>query len=295
MKIKGAKITLVLAIIMVLSIALSGCTQKEVVAKVNDIEITKDEFYDELVTQSGDEVLNALISEKIIEAEIKKQNIVISDEEMQTELDEMTEYYGGEEEMNNALAYYGYSIDDMKKNIKINLQLEKVLEPLITITDEEMETYFTANKASLDQAEEVKASHILVETKEKAEEVIAKLDGGGDFAELAKEYSTDSSNSATGGDLGYFGKGEMVPEFDEAVFSMAIDEISEPVETSYGFHIIKVVDHKEAKVATLEESKELIKDTIFQSKMGDAYNTWYTEKVEEYEITNYLTDKTQAK
>lgn len=287
MAFKGSKL-FILGLLAVSVIGFTGCTQKEVVAKVNDVEITKEELYDQLVAQNGEAALNALISEKILSAEVEAKKITVSDEEIQENIDEMTEYYGGEEEMNNALVQYNLTLDDVKENIVNNLQLQKILEPYIEISDDEIAQYFENNKDYLDQAEEVKASHILVESKEVADEVKEKLDGGADFAELAKEYSTDTSNSQFGGSLGYFGRGEMVPEFEEVAFSMKVDEISEPVETQFGFHIIKVEDHKEAKEATLDESKEDIRKTIFQDKMGDAYNTWYTEMLEEYKITNYL-------
>ncbi len=282
---------LLIGLLAVVAIGFTGCTQgakSEVVAKVNDVEITKDELYDALVEQNGDAALNALISEKIMLAEVEANKITVSDEEIQENIDEMKEYYGGEEAMNNALKQYNLTMDDMKENIVTNLQLQKVLEPYITITDEEIQEYFTANKAYLDQAEEVKASHILVETQEVANEVKEKLNGGADFAKLAKEYSTDTTNKENGGSLGYFGKGEMVPEFENAAFSLGVGEISEPIKTSFGYHIIKVEDHKEAKEATLEESKDAIRKNLIQEKMGDAYNTWYTEMQEKYEITNYL-------
>ncbi len=289
MNFKVSKVLLI-GLIAVSAIGFTGCTQtqKEVVAKVNDVEITKDELYNQLVAQNGEAALNALIAEKIMVAEVEAKEITVTDEEIQENINEMTDYYGGEEEMNNALTQYNLTLDDMKENITTNLQLQKVLEPYVEITDEEIQEYFTTNKEYLDQAEEVKASHILVETKETADEVKEKLNGGADFADLAKEYSTDTSNSQSGGSLGYFGKGQMVAEFDEKAFSMKVDEISDPIQTQFGYHIIKVEDHKEAKEATLDEVKEDIRKSIFQDKMGDAYNTWFTEMLEQYEITNNL-------
>lgn len=282
---------LVIGLLAVASVGFVGCAQKEVVAKVNNVEITKEELYEQLVAQNGEAALNALIAEKIMLAEVEKNNITVLDEEIQKNIDEMTEYYGGEDEMNNALTDYNMTMDDMKENITTNLQLKKILEPYITIEDQEIEEYFNANKAYLDEAEQVKASHILVDTKELADEVKGKLDGGAEFAELAKEYSTDTSNSQNGGSLGYFGKGEMVAEFENTAFSMSVGEVSEPVQTSFGYHIIKVEDHKEAKEATFDEFKDDIKETLFQEKMGVAYNTWYEEMLKQYEITNYLTTK----
>lgn len=288
MKIKKGFKLLVIGLIATIAIGFSGCTeQKEVVAKVNDIEITKEDLYNQLVSQYGAEALDALVAEKIMEAEVAKNNIEVADEEIDKEIEEMKEYYGGEEELNNALTYYNLTMEDMKKNMITNIQLEKLLEPYIEISEDEMKAYFEQNKQSLDQKEEVKASHILVETKEEADDIKAKLDKGEDFAELAKEFSTDST-STKGGDLGYFGRGEMVKEFEEVAFSLNVDEISEPVQSQFGFHIIKVEDKKEAKEAVYDEVKDDIKEGLFNQQLNTAYSKWYQEKTSEYEITKFL-------
>lgn len=168
--------------------------------------------------------------------------------------------------------------------MKTNLKIEKLLEPEIDITEEEMKTYFEENKESLSEPEQVKASHILVEDEATAKEVKGKLDGGADFAELAKEYSTDTSNSGNGGELGYFGKGEMTASFEEKAFSMKEGEISDPVKTEFGYHIIKFEDKKAAVPAVYAEKKEEIKAALFDQKMQTAYTGWMEEKKEEYEI-----------
>lgn len=288
MKSKGIKSILIVGMIIILAFSVVGCSQEVVVARVNDEKITKDEFYDQLVTQNGEQVLNSLIAEKIMELEVEKLNIEITDAEMDAELAEMQDYYGGEEEFNTFLTYVGYSLDDIKNNIETSIKYEKILEPYIEITEKEMKEYFETNKALFNQTEQVKARHILVETKEQADEVKSKLNNGEDFAELAKEYSKDGS-SEKGGDLGYFGRGEMVSPFEEAAFSMEVNEISEPVESQWGFHIIKVEDYKEAKEAVYEDYVEEVRNAIFQEKMNDAYNLWYTEKMGEYKIVNNIT------
>lgn len=282
---------LVLAIVitaLAIGCSSNSSSDEEIVATVGDMKITKSEFYDELVKQNGTQVLDILVANKIKDAEIEAKDINISDEEIEEDLEKMKEFYGSEEALENDLITYGLTLDDVKNNIKSNLEIELLLEPYIEITDEEMKDYFEANKASFDQVEEVKASHILVETEEEALEVKGKLDDGDDFADLAKEYSSDTANSESGGDLGYFDRNKMVDEFSEAVFAMEIGAISDPVQTNFGYHIIKLDDIVEAKEAVYEENTETIKDIIFQQKAQEAYMVWYAEMLEEYEITSNL-------
>ena len=282
-----------LVLVIIIGVSIAGCSNSggsddEVVAKIGDMTITKSELYDELVKQNGAQVLDVLVADKIMQAEVKKQKIDISNEEIEEDFEEMKEFYGSDEALNKELETYGLTIEDVKDNIKSNLQIEKLLDPYIDITDEEMAKHFEENKASFGHEEQVKASHILVETEDVALEVKAKLDAGEDFAELAKEYSIDEANSQLGGNLGYFAESKMVAEFSDAAFSLEVGEISDPVKTNFGYHIIKVEDKMEEKVPVLEENVEEIKSQLFQTKSYDAYMAWYAEKLEEYEITSYL-------
>lgn len=130
-------------------------------------------------------------------------------------------------------------MEDVEEDVKVNLQIEKLLESKIEITEEEMRTYFDENKDTFAQTKQVKASHILVEDEETAKEVKEKIDAGEDFTEIAKEYSTDPSTAEAGGDLGFFGEGSMVAEFEEAAFSMKVDQISEPVKRNTAIILLK--------------------------------------------------------
>lgn len=279
-------VTILIVAAAVLIVALS-LNNGEVVAKIGEEEISKDQFYDRLLEMYGSQVLDSMITEKIVELEAKKAKISVTDEDVQKELDKMIEQVGGEEMFSFQLAYSGYTMDQMKEELKNYLTIVKILEPKIEITDEEINSYFEENKDRFAQEEEVQASHILVDDEETANKVKKLLDDGGDFAALAKEYSKDGS-AQSGGDLGYFTKGEMVQEFEDAAFSMEIGQVSEPVKSEYGYHIIKVTDKKEAQEATLENSKDEIKDILRNQKVNELYPTWITEMQEQYDIKNNL-------
>jgi peptidyl-prolyl cis-trans isomerase C len=129
-----------------------------------------------------------------------------------------------------------------------------------TLTDERLRADYAKMIADLPREDEVKARHILLETEEDAKAVIAELKGGADFAETAKAKSTGPS-ADNGGDLGFFTKGRMVPEFSEAAFAMKVGEVSStPVQTQFGWHVIKVDDRRQAPPPSFEESVDQLRD-----------------------------------
>ncbi|OXS63921.1 foldase protein PrsA [Bacillus sp. V-88] len=271
-------------------LAVFGFSKEDVVAKVGSESISKDDLYSTLVNQYGDGALDTLIAEKIVKLESEKKDLTVKDSEIKKELENIKAQYDSEEAFKEALASSGADLDSVKENIKTYLLTEKLLKDRVKITDDQIKEYFEANKDTFAQKEQVEASHILVDDEKTAQEVKKKLDDGGDFAELAKEYSTDTSNADSGGELGYFGKGEMVAEFDDKAFSMKKGEISEPVKTEFGYHIIKVTGKKEAKEAVLADHKDEIKDILFDQALQTEYGTWLAEKKKEYKIEKTLKD-----
>ncbi|MGF0539692.1 peptidylprolyl isomerase [Agrobacterium sp. ES01] len=134
------------------------------------------------------------------------------------------------------------------------------------VTDDEVKARYDKEVAALPQQEEVHARHILVKTEDEAKAIIKELDEGKDFVELAKEHSTDP-NKSEGGDLGYFGKGRMVPEFEEAAFAMEPGTYSKvPVKTQFGFHIIKVEDKRVAAPPAYKDVEQQIRQLVMRDK-----------------------------
>ncbi|GAK42324.1 hypothetical protein TCA2_4816 [Paenibacillus sp. TCA20] len=262
---------------------------KEAVASVNGTDISKDELYNELVTLGGQATLENMITMELVDQAATDANVTVTEEDVNAELETLKTQYGGEEAFNSALAQSGMTLDALKKNMDLQVKMRKILEPQTEVTDEQISTYYEENKASFATPEQVKASHILVETKEEADAIKKELDGGADFATLAKEKSTDTASAANGGDLGFFGEADMVEPFSKAAFSMEINEISDPVKSDYGYHIIMKTDHKEATNPTLEDKKEEIRTILVDQQIGELSSTWMTDLRSNAEISNTLT------
>jgi foldase protein PrsA len=286
---KNKIITVAVVVLLGLTLLLTmAFSKKDTAASINGEEISKEELYSKLTDLYGKDTLDSLVTNKMIEMEAKKEKVKVTGNEIDEELTKLQESYGGEEAFTSALEQNNVSMNKIREDIEFYLLAEKLIEPDISITDEEMKTYFEENKDSFDEKEQVKASHILVEDEATAKKVKEELDNGKDFAELAKEYSTDTSNADDGGDLGYFTKGEMAEEFEKAAFELEINKVSEPVKTDFGYHIIKVSDKKAAKAATFEDHKDEIKELLFDEKIQTEYPNWLEEKKSEYEIKSYL-------
>ena len=177
-------------------------------------------------------------------------------------------------------------IEDLKARLITEKVMKEVIEKEAELTDEDLEKYYEENKDEFARPAQVRASHILIDVKPdaeaeqvaeasaKAETVLREVKAGGDFAELAKKYS-GGPTSRRGGDLGYFSKGRMAPEFDEAVFALAnIDDVSDIVKTQFGFHIIKLTGKKEAQQQTFEQAKRRIEARLKQEQKRDRYKDY---------------------
>ncbi|MDA2631756.1 peptidylprolyl isomerase PrsA [Bacillus cereus] len=233
-------------------IALSACgtssSDKIVTSKAGDI--TKDEFYEQMKTQAGKQVLNNMVMEKVL---IK--NYKVEDKEVDKKYDEMKKQYG--DQFDTLLKQQGIKEETLKTGVRAQLAQEKAIEK--TITDKELKDNYKP---------EIKASHILVKDEATAKKVKEELGQGKSFEELAKQYSEDTGSKEKGGDLGFFGAGKMVKEFEDAAYKLKKDEVSEPVKSQFGYHIIKVIDIKEPE-KSFEQSKADIKKELVAKKAQD--------------------------
>ena len=153
----------------------------------------------------------------------------------------------------------------------------------VAATEDEILDFYNGNKQIFAEPETTKASHILVDDKEQADKIIEEINDGLPFEEAAKKHSRCPSK-ANGGDLGYFERGKMVPEFEAAAFDMEIGETSAPVKTQFGYHIIKLVDKKEEGIKTFDEVKNQLSQQLTAVKQQKAYVDKTDELKKEYEI-----------
>lgn len=160
-------------------------------------------------------------------------------------------------------------LEKAKKSLLLNYYLGKMLSD-IAITDKEIEDFYKVHKDHFNTPPTVRASHILVEDLEKAQEIYNKIVNGADFSLEAKENSTCPSKNK-GGDLGNFSRGQMVKEFEDAAFSMNVGDISKPIKTEFGYHIIKLTGKNPSKEVSLEDAKDHIIKDIRRQKEQDIY------------------------
>ncbi|OIJ11882.1 hypothetical protein BKP35_11325 [Anaerobacillus arseniciselenatis] len=226
-------------------------TDERVIAEVEGQVITEAELINELKERHGETVVALLVQEKLFNAHAERLNI--TEEDINEELNQIKEAYDltEEEDFLGFIAMQGFSDEEeFRALVKQHLVIQKIASEDAVVTEEEVREEYDAGK-------EVEASHILVEDLQTAEEILEKLNEGEDFAELATQYSQDPGSGAEGGSLGYFERGQMVPEFEQAAFNLEVGEISEPVQSQFGYHIIKVTDKK-----PYEEDFEEVKDEI---------------------------------
>ncbi|MER2064387.1 MAG: peptidylprolyl isomerase, partial [Alkalibacterium sp.] len=249
------------------TLLLASCAndEGEEVASTEAGRIRESELYERMKnepTQSGmtygEQMLQQILLEDILENQYADE---VSDEEVDTTFEEEAEQYGGVDAFEEMLAQQGLSADDVKENIRTSLYVEKALLDHTDMTEEDVEAAYDEYVVNSTVA------HILVEEEELAQDIIDQLNDGADFGELVAEHSTDTRTVEAGGELP-LEPGRFVPEFEEAAFELEEGEITqEPVESQFGYHVIKMVEAGEK--GTLEEERENIETMIIEGYMQD--------------------------
>lgn len=295
-------------------------SKKDVVAVVNGTDISQTDFdkevgrYEQQMAMMGqtpnpqqlaeikDKVLNGLIDRELLYQESQKEGLKASKSEVDERISALKQRFPSEEEFKKTIEKLGLNEAGLRsqfeKELAIKALLDKKFAGKVTVTDQEMKKFYDENPDYFKTPERVRASHILVKVepnaseadkakaRQKIEDVQKKVKKGEDFAALAKQYS-DCPSSAKGGDLDYFQRGQMVGPFQDAAFAMNVGEVSDIVETQFGYHLIKVTDKKPAGTVSFEESKDKIKSYLEQQKMGEEVSQYAaqlkkTAKIQEF-------------
>ncbi|WP_168735777.1 peptidylprolyl isomerase [Cohnella fermenti] len=286
----------VIALIVVLVVDRGG-SGSEAVGELDGKSITKADLMDELIKQSGEASIGSQLDQvmmyKVIKLEAEKTGKEVNEADIDAYILNIREANGitSDEQFESALASSGMTVESFREQVLPQLELRLVFEKRLAPTEDDLKAYFEENKDSYGEEEQVQASHILLSTKEEAEAVLKQLKEGADFATLAQEKSIDTGSAASGGDLGYFGKGVMNEQFETAAFALKKGEISDVVESPNGFHIIKLVDHKDAVTASYDDVKDQVKNDYLDSKINEGFSDWYTEAKKADGYKNFLTDE----
>lgn len=233
----------------------------------------------ERVKKLREAFLSRLIRDRILEIEADRQKIEVTSDELANEMFSMLGDYD-ESRLKLKLAKNKLKLDDWKRLLKRRIKIEKLLDKhfsdSIKVEDDELRSYYKANKSSFKVAEKRHLYQIMSADETLVSKIRKELAAGADFNKIARERSA-SPDRAKGGDMGYFSRGQLPLELEEVAFKLKIGLMSEVVESEYGFHILKVVDREAAKTLKYEEVKDKIYDIIIEGKREDEYKRWISE------------------
>ena len=296
---------------LALGIAAAGCggdddegesaeVPADAIAVVGDREIPKSE-YDRLLSQAQktyeareqefpeagtpefaqlrNAIVTSLVEQARFEIAAEELDITITDEELDERLDELKEqFFEGDEEAYTAeLEKQGLTEEQVLKDLRTRMLSEKIFEEItseVEVTDEDIQAYYEENKAQFEQPASREVRHILVKTQARANQIHRQLENGADFAKLAKEFSEDPASAEQGGNF-TAQKGATVAPFDEVAFELETGELSDPVKTQFGWHVIEAVaDAEDAAMQELAEVEEQISTTLLEEKKNARINEW---------------------
>lgn len=239
------------ALTLAASLGLAACSNPsdEVVVSTTYGDITQGEFYDEIKAIAGTQLV-----EEVVIKQILAEQYEVTEDEIKERIQAFKDQMGDQFEAQ--LTMYGYTEETFNDFVEFQLLQEKAIKDF-DVAEEDIKAYY--EQAS----QELEASHILVETAEEAQAIYEEIRAGGDFAAIAKEKSLDPGSKEQGGELGWFTVGKMVQEFNDAAYALEVGEVSQPVQSQHGFHIIKLTNKRAVEdYGTLEEKKEEITEII---------------------------------
>lgn len=246
-------------------------------------------------------VAEQLVEQTFLLSEAKKKNIHPTAEEIEAKLADIKKQFPDDAAYKKALTEFGTTEAELRDQVTVGLTIETLMKDVtkdLTVAEDRLQTYYTQNATQFKHDEEVSAAHILIKTDAtakdvkadeakalaKIQDVLKEVRGGADFGELAKKHSEDPGSGSKGGDLGFFGKGRMVPEFEKAAFTMKEGEVSEPFKTQFGYHIIKRGEHRPARTETFEQVKEQIRENLLQQERHTAFQKWVNDQKKQAQI-----------
>ena len=240
------------------------------------------EINDWMRNQIRTSVVDMLVEKALVEQKLTAKKITVTDEQVMAEIAEIAKQQNLKmEDVPEEIAKFGMTMDDLRGQIRMKVQMDKLIEAEMKdkdVTDEDVKKFYEDNPQYFEKPEQARVAHILVLTqgksddekaaaKTKIEDLLKKAKAGDDFAALAKEFSEDPGSKDQGGEY-TFPRGQMVPAFEESAFTLKDGEISGVVETEYGYHIIKKYEHLKAEKTPFDDVKDRIKQHLTQQKRG---------------------------
>jgi parvulin-like peptidyl-prolyl isomerase len=227
-------------------------------------------------------IVRTLVEQAEYEIAAEELDVTVTDEEVQKRLDELKDqYFDGDDEAYQAeLAKTGQTEEQVLATLRTRLLAEKIFKEItseVEVTDQDVQAYYEENKAQFEQPASREVRHVLVKTKAKADQIHQQLENGADFARLARQFSTDESSAKQGGNF-TAQKGATVPPFDKAAFELETGELSQPVKTQFGWHVIEATDDVvPASTTPLADVQEQISATLLDQKKNTRIQEWVQE------------------
>ncbi|MFH1072327.1 MAG: peptidylprolyl isomerase [Nanoarchaeota archaeon] len=267
--------------------------EKVTLAELDSQYSSLPETYKQLTTKI--DLLNQIIEEKLLLQEVAKNKISVTDDEVTTALDNLlVKNKITRDQLEESLQLQGTTLQEFmevfKKRLLISKYFNETILKQVRVAEQDSQDYYDMNKDLFVQPEQVNASHILLNTSAEADKIYADVKNGADFEEQARKYSIDPSAQYNGGNLGFFSKGMMVKEFEDAAFALKVGEISKPVKSQFGWHIIKVYDKKESQTIQYEEVKDDILNALEMQKAQDAFDLFLKQLKARSTITVYFNE-----